>query len=60
MKLKERTGTVDSYKDEYTILGKTLFSKDSAIEKFAGLTVCYSLCYGYFWLIEAFIYIVGC
>lgn len=34
-----RTGAVDRMMDEYTVIGRTLFSKDTALEKFLGLKV---------------------
>jgi selenocysteine-specific elongation factor len=43
--LKVRTGAVDRVMDDYTVVGRTLFSKDTALEKFVGLKVrCVCTC----------------
>lgn len=36
---KERTGTVDRLQDTRTVVGKGMFTKDTNMDKFAGLTV---------------------
>mmetsp|Transcript_19889 Transcript_19889/g.59445 ORF Transcript_19889/g.59445 Transcript_19889/m.59445 type:complete len:323 (+) Transcript_19889:26-994(+) len=38
-KPKVRTGTVDRMMDDHTVIGRTLFSKDTALDKFLGLKV---------------------
>eukprot|EP00040_Diaphanoeca_grandis_P000625 m.16042 g.16042 ORF g.16042 m.16042 type:complete len:559 (-) comp10843_c0_seq1:245-1921(-) len=41
-KPKIKSGTIDTLSDEQTVIGKNLFSKDTAIEKFFGLKVSLS------------------